>query len=270
MPQKKNLAPPTIDAVQDALRRAFLADRPLRKEDAQKSLELLPLLGELARAASVRMTQPFVLVDACAGKATVGVLAAALLLRERPGGCQVLALEREPARRQRALDAAAVLGVADRVSFVDADVADADAWPKHPDAVVALHACGGATDLVIDRAISAEARRILVVPCCYAAGRGRGHREEHAEAAAQELAGQWMKRFPLPHHGLVARRFAQAIIDSERTLRLEAAGFETEVVELFSPTVSPYNLLWRARRVREPTRMRDAQARLEALHQADG
>ena len=54
-------------------------------------------------------------------------------------------------------------------------------------------------------------------------------------------------------------------IDAERTLRLEAAGYATEVVPFVPPTVTPHNLLWRARRVGEPRAMADAAERLERL-----
>lgn len=261
---------PTAQAVEDALRRAFLGGAALRREDAQKVKELVPLLAELARAAAVRRNDPFTLVDACAGKSALGVLAAALVLGppgEREGPWQVIAIEREGARRRLALDAARSLDVAERVSFVDADVDDASVWPARPDVVVALHACGRASDIVIDQSIAKDARRLLVVPCCYAAGR-RGHDGAAAAVLAQPLADAWAARLPLPRHGLVGRRFAQAMIDAERTLRLEAAGYETEVVEVFPPAVSPYNLLWRARKVGEPVRMAEARARLEELWRA--
>jgi hypothetical protein len=55
------------------------------------------------------------------------------------------------------------------------------------------------------------------------------------------------------------------MVDAERTWRLEAAGYETEVVEFVPPTVTPHNLLWRARLVGEPRRMKAAQQELEKL-----
>jgi short-subunit dehydrogenase involved in D-alanine esterification of teichoic acids len=55
------------------------------------------------------------------------------------------------------------------------------------------------------------------------------------------------------------------MVDAERTLRLEAAGYETEVVELVPPTVTPHNLVWRARRVGEPGRMARAAEALARL-----
>ena len=120
--------------------------------------------------------------------------------------------------------------------------------------VVALHACGPASDAVLDRAIAAEARHILLVPCCTGEA-----------VAAAPLAAARAERGGIPRHAPVRRRFLQAVVDAERTLRLEAAGYETEVVELVAPTVTPENLLWRARRVREPGRMTQARQNLSRL-----
>jgi hypothetical protein len=60
-----------------------------------------------------------------------------------------------------------------------------------------------------------------------------------------------------------------SLIDAERTLRLEVAGWETTVAALVPPTVTPHNLMWRARRMREPNRMREAAQQLRALHGDD-
>ena len=66
----------------------------------------------------------------------------------------------------------------------------------------------------------------------------------------------------IPRHAQVRRRFIQSCVDAERTLRLEAAGYQTEVVELVGATVTPHNLLWRARRVGEACRTRQAREAL--------
>jgi predicted RNA methylase len=250
--------------VEEALVRAFLGGHGLRHEDQQKALQLVPLLAEVERMARTRVREPFVMVDACAGKSALGILAAALLLGSlRRGPWRVVALEHDPARAHAALAGAQKLEVADHVHVVTTDVADASQWPDAPDLVVALHACGRASDDVIERATAANARTVLLVPCCYAAG--PRHDGRATEVRGQGVADAWAAATPLPRHGLVGRRFAQAIIDAERTLRLEAAGYETEVVEVFSPTSSPYNTLWRARRVREPVRTAQAAAVLSRL-----
>lgn len=246
-----------------ALRRGFLDGHALRKEDAQKVGELVPLLEEIARALPGRSERPVTLVDACAGKSALGVIAAALVLTPRQGPWRVVAIEREERRRHQAEAAAAALGVGTHVAWVRADVGDAAEWPASPDVVVALHACGAASDTVIDRAVAAHARRLLLVPCCYAAG--PRHHGACARVHAQAAADGWARALPLPRHALVGKRFSAALIDAERTLRLEAAGYETEVLEVFPATLSPHNLLWRARRVGEPVRMADARARHAAL-----
>ena len=117
-----------------------------------------------------------------------------------------------------------------------------------------MHACGAASDHVIARAAAAGARHVLLAPCCVGAGVTAAVR---ARAQAETLS--------LPRHGEVRRLFTLAMVAAERTLRLEAAGYETVVTAFVPPTVTPWNLLWRARRVAEPVRMREAAARLEAF-----
>lgn len=268
------------EAVEEALARAFLGGGALRKEDRQKALELAPLLEEMARAlpqsASRRTPQapteggarrragraPFLLVDACAGKSAAGLLFLALVA---PGGdARVLALEGDPARLAQALEGARALGVLDRLERRTGDVGDPALWPEEPDLVVALHACGEASDRVIERALAARAKRLLLVPCCYGAASTRTHDGRATRVPAQEHADRWAAAVGIPRHALVQRRFAQALIDAERTARLEAAGYETEVVEFVAPTVSPHCLLWRARRVGEPVRSAEG-ARAHAM-----
>lgn len=52
----------------------------------------------------------------------------------------------------------------DRLQFVEADLRDV--LLHHNDVIVSSHACGGLTDLIIDRAVEAGAR-VAVLPCCH-------------------------------------------------------------------------------------------------------
>lgn len=251
------------ELVEDMLARAFLRGGALRKEDRQKALELTALLEELTRAlpplqAKRAPKTPVVVVDACSGKSAAGMLL--LALADPEARARVVAIESDHARLAHAREGARALGVHDRVELRAGTVADAALWPEAPDLVVALHACGEACDAVIDRAISCSAKRILLVPCCYGAAATRTHDGLATHVPAQGNADRWAKTVGLPRHALVQRRFAQAIIDAERTLRLEAAGYQTEVVELVPPTVTPFGLLWRAKRVGEPVRTAEAAA----------
>ncbi|MFT3764656.1 MAG: methyltransferase [Minicystis sp.] len=239
----------TAPIVEQALDRLFIAAEgaTLRREDRKKAVEVAALLGELRRAGA-RGT----FVDAAAGKAYVGLLAVDLL-----GVTDLRVIERDPTRAESCRVAAAKLSPSARVDVRAGDVADASLWPEAPHAVVALHACGPASDAILDAAVRARARWLFLVPCCYGAA--------IPFAAAAEATAD---RLGLPRHAEIRRRMLASLVDAERTLRLEAAGYETTVVPFVAPTVTGHNLLWRARRMNEPVRMREAAERLARLRAA--
>jgi hypothetical protein len=232
--------------VERALDRLYIAAEgaSLRREDRKKAREVAALLGEIARA-GVRGA----FVDAAAGKAYVGLLAVELL-----GVRDLSIIEREPSRAAACRSAASKIAPEARVIVHAGDVGDAALWPESPHVVAALHACGPAADAILDAAVRAEARWLFLVPCCYGAAVPFAGA---AEATADRLGA--------PRHAEVRRRLTAALVDAERTLRLEAAGYETTVTAFVPPSVTAHNLLWRARRVREPVRMREAAARLARL-----
>jgi hypothetical protein len=228
------------------LHRLFIAREGtgLRKEDLQKVREIeamIRVLSKVRRGAH--------LVDAAAGKSSVGLIAAELL----PIG-SLTVIERDPKRVAACRDAATRLSRTVPVDVREADVTDPAAWPHEPDAVVALHACGVASDLVIDRSIAADTRFLFLVPCCY----GDSIPFMASALAMADATG-------IDDQPVLRRRAANAIVDTERVLRLEAAGYETEVIELVGATVTPHNLLLRCRRTRANSRMERARARLDAL-----
>ncbi len=227
----------------------------LREADRRKAREVAALLDEVARAVDRRARHaPLVLVDAAAGKSYVGLLAAKLVLEPSAVPASVVTIERDARRVERSRLAAARLATPVSVECREADVGDESAWPDCPSIVTALHACGAAADAVIERAIESRARALLLVPCCTS-------RAVAAAARAEERAAA----LGIPRHAPVRRRFIQAMVDAERTWRLEAAGYETEVVEFVAATVTPHNLLWRSRRVGEPVRMAAAARALAHL-----
>jgi len=229
-------------------------DATLRREDRRKAQEVFEMLREVE--AMVRRTstrQALSLVDAAAGKSYVGLLAAKLVMERLRCNASVVTIEADPRRVELARDAAVRLRSSVPIECRAGDASDDSIWPAEPSIVVALHACGPAADTIIDRAVGNRAGSLLLVPCCTG-------RTVAAAARAESRASQ----LGVPHHAPVRRRFIQAAVDAERTLRLEAAGYETEVVEFVAPTVTPHNLLWRARRVLEPRRMAAAAKLLEA------
>lgn len=214
----------THDAVEALFRRAF--EIPvLRDEDRTKAIEVAAMLGEIARIAGGGRDRT--LVDLGCGHAYVGLAAAALLPDAR---LSVLGVDRQPARVRRCEEAAARIGGGIRMQFVTASIEDAPI-PDAPDVVVALHACGPATDAAIERAIAVGARHLLAVPCC--------HRRPLVAPRS-------------PRTGPLEALRRRAEEDLARAARLEAAGYEVVAVEVWPPSVSPANVMLRARRVRAP------------------
>lgn len=237
---------PSLAEVEALLHGGYIAEASagLRDEDRRKALEVTALLAELARVG--RRDH---LVDAAAGKAYVGLLAVKTGIFQR-----ATVLERDAARVGASRDAARALGVADRVEVVAGDVADAAAWPAEADAVAALHACGRASDDIITALVRLRPRWAFILPCCYAADVARASRAEQLAAAAG-----------MQHHPQVRRRLVEAYVDAERTLRLEAAGYQATVIPLVPPTVTPHHLCWRARFMGPGPRAERAAAALAAL-----
>jgi hypothetical protein len=217
----------------------------LRDEDRRKAPEVASLLLEIGRLLNRHSrSAPFILVDAAAGKSYVGLLAARLILEPSGRPSKVVVIERKADLLETARRAAERLQTSVPLEWRAADLADSEAWPEEPGVVSALHACGPAADAVIEGAIASRARALLLVPCCTSSS---------VEAAAR--ARRRAVQLGFPRHAHVRNRFIQACVDAERTWRLESAGYETEVVEFVGATVTPHNLLWRARRVQEPSRM---------------
>lgn len=241
-------SPPDLHQVQQALHALFIGVQgtSLRKEDLKKAEETTALLQELARVGKDPR-----LVDAAAGRAYVGLLAAHLL-----GFGRVTLIEREP--RRVALCRVAAAGLPG-VTVTEGDVSDPAAWPSQVDVVVALHACGPASDAVIDAALRLRPRWLLLVPCCTS---------EAVESAAR--ARRKADGLGIPRQAEVRRRFIQSWVDAERTLRLEAGGYEVTVVPFVPPTTTPHNLLWRCRWRGPGSRSEEARLQLERLLWAPG
>jgi hypothetical protein len=231
--------------VEDALR-ALYGIQPqtrLRPEELRKVPEVTALVARLEKLGG----DP-VVVDAAAGRAPVGLIAARLL-----GWSRLIVIEQDAGRAGSAARAAVQLPDC-RVDVRIGPVADLDLWPRQPEVVVALHACGPASDHVVDACIARRARHLLLVPCCTA----------HS-VRASPLAEALADRQGIPSQPSVRRRFVQAIVDSERTLRLEAGGYQVKVGPLVPPTVTPHNLIWQCRWVGSARRMGEASAHLRSL-----
>lgn len=119
----------------------------------------------------------------------------------------------------------------DSLQFFEGDIKSFPIPNKQVDLVISLHACDTATDLVLDRAIQANAEVILAVPCC---------QHELYTKIKQPLLN------PLLKHGILKERFAALATDALRSLRLEASGYAVQVIEFIDTEHTPKNLMLKA------------------------
>ncbi len=118
------------------------------------------------------------------------------------------------------------------LSFLCGDIAKFEA-EKHPDLVVSLHACDTATDLVLEKAMTWEAKVILSTPCC--------HHELNHTLNCAPLAF-------VAEHAMLRQKLCDAATDALRLKLLEANGYRVAALELIDPDDTPKNIMLRALR----------------------
>lgn len=106
-----------------------------------------------------------------------------------------------------------------------------------PDLVISLHACDTATDDAIAQAVRWSASAILAVPCCQ-------------QELQRLLNGNPLP--PLTSWGIARERFCALATDTQRAALLDAAGYQTQLLEFIDMEHTPKNLLLRAVRVPPP------------------
>lgn len=118
----------------------------------------------------------------------------------------------------------------EKLDFIKGDIAEYNEQGM-VDMVVTLHACDTATDYAIDKAVKWNAKVILSVPCC--------QHEVNGQIYSTELS-------PLFRYGIVKERMAALVTDAVRANLLDAAGYETSILEFIDMEHTPKNLLIRA------------------------
>jgi hypothetical protein len=229
----------------------------LREEDATKTDEMVGLLNEIALVVS-RMSKKnkVVLVDAAAGKGYVGILTAKLILEPLRREAKIVFIERNERLLNETRVASQRLNIQCDLDFISSDVNNIHIWPLTPSIVVALHACGSATDVIIGSAIEVKARAMMIVPCCVG-----------ATTKGTALANDVASALAFPSCAPIQRKLIHAVVDAERVLNCESAGYQTQALEFVPAHVTPWNTLLRCQRVLEPVRQARAQKSLAALRQ---
>ncbi|HET8561626.1 MAG TPA: SAM-dependent methyltransferase [Marmoricola sp.] len=195
---------------------------------------------------------PLRIVDLGCGNAYLTFAAQAWLSRVRELPVHLTGVDVKPQAAAHNTALAERLGVAGQMAFVVAGIGDVQ-LDRHPDVVLALHACDTATDDALQRAVDWQAELVLAAPCC------------HHDISAQ------LRRSPAPRgydlltrDGILRERLADTLTDALRAAILRLSGYRVDVVEFVESRHTPRNTLLRAVRTGRPpdTRAREDYAAL--------
>lgn len=100
------------------------------------------------------------------------------------------------------------------------------------DLLIALHACDTATDDAIYKGIKANAKLIVVAPCC--------HKQIRREIEKNKVKNEMSF---LTKYGIFLERQAEMVTDGLRALVLEYFGYKTKIFEFISDAHTPKNVL---------------------------
>ncbi|XP_042668637.1 glutathione S-transferase C-terminal domain-containing protein isoform X2 [Centrocercus urophasianus] len=207
-------------------------DRALRKQ--QQLNNLVAAVKKLAKPGDV-------IVDFCSGGGHVGIVLAHMM-----PSCQVVLIENKELSLMRAKDRSDELGL-NNISFIQANL---DYFNGTFNIGVALHACGVATDMVIEHCIKARAA-FVISPCCYGFIQNtvkfkypRSHQfrailsyKEHMILC--RFADQTAVHLP-PDRKLIGKQ-CMGLVDLDRAWAAERCNYSVQVTSMEPESCSPKN-----------------------------
>lgn len=206
--------------------------RAVRKR--QQLNNLVAMVTELARPG-------YTIVDFCSGTGHVGIVLAHTL-----PDCQVILIENKEESLVRAQSRSTELGLKN-IGFIQANL-DYFTGPFHIG--VALHACGVATDMVMEHCIQAEAA-FVISPCCYGFIQNavkftfpKSKRFQETLSYKEHMilcrfADQTAVQLP-PERRLIGKQ-CMGLVDLDRSWAAETHGYSVQVMTMEPESCSPKN-----------------------------
>ncbi|XP_031463408.1 glutathione S-transferase C-terminal domain-containing protein [Phasianus colchicus] len=207
-------------------------DRALRKQ--QQLNNLVAAVKKLAKPGDV-------IVDFCSGGGHVGIVLAHMM-----PSCQVVLIENKELSLMRAKDRSDELGL-NNISFIQANL---DYFNGTFNIGVALHACGVATDMVIEHCIKARAA-FVISPCCYGFIQNtvkfkypRSHQFKEILSYKEHMilcrfADQTAVHLP-PERKLIGKQ-CMGLVDLDRAWAAERFNYSVQVTSMEPESCSPKN-----------------------------
>lgn len=200
-------------------------------------------LENLAKAV-LKVAKPgHTIVDFCSGSGHLGIILAYLLPR-----CQIILLENKEESLSRACQRVVKLKLTN-VTFCQCNL---DYFCGKFDVGVSLHACGVATDLVIQRCISENAV-FICCPCCYGSVQNNHILTYPRSKVFQDSALTLRDYLVLGHSADQTHdehnaktdqgKICMGIIDTDRCLQAKEAGYTVTLAKLIPESCTPKNNL---------------------------
>lgn len=208
------------------------SDRALRKQ--QQLNNLVSVVANIAKPGDT-------VVDFCSGGGHVGIVMAYML-----PSCQIILIENKEESLIRARDRSNGLKLTN-IWFVHANL---DYFTGKFNIGVALHACGVATDMVIEHCIIARAA-FVICPCCYGFIQNtvkttfpRSCRFQNVLSYKEHMvlcrfADQTDAQLP-PERRLIGKN-CMGLVDLDRAWAAEQYGYKAQVISMEPESCSPKN-----------------------------
>uniref|UniRef100_UPI00398F8AF3 glutathione S-transferase C-terminal domain-containing protein isoform X4 n=1 Tax=Pristiophorus japonicus TaxID=55135 RepID=UPI00398F8AF3 len=222
--------PVTVNPIEGKLS----SERALRKQ--QQLDNIISIVTKLAKPGDT-------IVDFCSGGGHVGIVLAHTL-----SSCQVILVENKEESLVRAKDRCDDLGL-NNIWFVQANL---DYFTGPFQIGVALHACGVATDMVIDHCIKALAA-FVICPCCYGfiqnTAKSTFPRSQKFKNILSYKEHMVLCRFAdqtavqLPAERRIIGKKCMGLVDLDRAWCAEERGYSAYVSSMEPESCSPKNNL---------------------------
>lgn len=207
----------------------------IRSERKRQQLNnLVAMVTELARPGNT-------IVDFCSGTGHVGIVLAHALPH-----CQVILIENKEESLVRAQSRSAELGL-QNIGFIQANL---DYFTGPFQIGVALHACGVATDMVMEHCIKARAA-FVISPCCYGfiqnANKFTFPRSKRFQDSLTYKEHMILCRFAdqtavqLPPERRLIGKHCMGLVDLDRSWAAETHGYSVQVMTMEPESCSPKN-----------------------------
>ena len=211
---------------------------------------LVPTLKNAIEAGQIHTPveeKPLSIVDLGCGHAYL-TFAAHQYLRSIGIPVEVTGIDIRTSSRDRNNEIAKKLGITSTINFRAEEIATTT--KQSTDIAIALHACDTATDDAIAWAVKADAKLLLIAPCC--------HHDIQSQMQVSPEPWTGITKF-----GLMKERLGDLLTDTLRAQILRIVGYRVEIIEFIGGEHTPRNLMIRAVKTNAPpdsidlTRYRD-------------